>query len=179
MADDGSVPADSVRPTLVYSLGHRNPQGLAWDVEGRLWSTEHGASSGLDELNLVEPGANYGWPTAQGDASVEGTTLPVLHSGPETTWAPSGAAYLEGRVLFGGLRGQALYDVRVDRPSSELTVHFFGDFGRIRAVRIGPDGMVYLLTGNRERRGRTRGGDDKLLRVDPVVLVSTATRGGG
>lgn len=179
MADDGSVPADSVRPTLVYSLGHRNPQGLVWDTEGRLWSTEHGASSGLDELNQVEPGGNYGWPTAQGDARVPGRTLPVLHSGPETTWAPSGAAYLAGRVLFGGLRSQALYDVRVDVPSPELTVHFFGDFGRIRTVRIGPDGLIYLLTGNRDGRGRTRRGDDKLVRVDPGVLVSTTTRGGG
>jgi glucose/arabinose dehydrogenase len=177
MTDDGSVPPDSLgRRGLVFSLGHRNPQGLAWDEQGRLWSTEHGrsgATSGLDELNLVQAGGNYGWPDSEGDVVGAGTIAPLLHSGPDATWAPSGAAWLGGRVLFGGLRGEGLYDVRVDVAEPELTVHFFGDLGRIRAVRLGPDGLLYLLTGNRDGRGRARRGDDRILRVDPDALVVT------
>lgn len=180
MTDAGAVPPDSVRPVLVYSLGHRNPQGLAWDPRGRLWSTEHGrsgATSGLDELNLIVPGGDYGWPESQGDEVVVGTVPPVLHSGPETTWAPSGAAWLDGRVLFGGLRGEALYDVRVDAAEPELVVHFYRDLGRVRTVRVGPDGFLYVLTGNRDGRGRAGPDDDRLLRIDPAVLTAPAAAG--
>lgn len=161
--------------TRVYSYGHRNPQGLAWDERGRLWSTEHGpsgAASGHDELNVIEAGRNYGWPLIRGDESASGLVTPMLHSGAEYTWAPGGAAYWNGRVFFGGLRGEALYEARVaESGAPTLRVHFHGEFGRIRAVRLGPDGLLYFGTSNRDGRGRARSGDDKLFRVDPAVFV--------
>lgn len=174
LAADGSLPDGNPFGTAVYSYGHRNPQGLAWDAEGRLWSTEHGRSgvaSGYDELNRVEAGTNYGWPEIQGDETAPGMTPPVVHSGPDYTWAPAGAAYWEGRILFGGLRGEALYEARLAEGGAvEVRAHFHGEFGRIRAVRIGPDGMLYFTTSNRDGRGRTREGDDKLVRVDPAIF---------
>ncbi len=174
LAPDGSVPDGNPFGTAVYSYGHRNAQGLAWDADGRLWSTEHGRSgvaSGYDELNLVEAGANYGWPEIQGDETAAGMRAPVAHSGPDYTWAPGGAAYWEGRIFFGGLRGEALYEARpLRRGAIQVRAHFHGEFGRIRAVRIGPDGMLYFTTSNRDGRGRVREGDDKLVRVDPAIF---------
>lgn len=158
----------------IWSWGHRNPQGLAWDGEGRLWATEHGRSgmqSGLDELNRIDAGANYGWPTIEGDATASGMVAPAIHSGPDVTWAPTGVAYLDGSLFFGGLRGEALYEVRIrGNDVAAPTVHFFGDFGRIRVVRRGPDGALWLATSNRDGRGRVRSGDDRILRVDPTAL---------
>lgn len=174
VAEDGRPAPGNPFRDEVYSLGHRNPQGLAWDADGRLWATEHGRSgvrSGLDELNRVEAGENYGWPTIQGDETAGGVVPPVIHSGPDVTWAPAGLAHLDGRLFFGGLRGEALYEVRIrGQGVTEPRVHFFGDFGRIRAVRVGPDGMLYLATSNRDGRGRVRRGDDRILRVDPAAL---------
>ncbi len=171
MTLDGG-PADDASDRI-FSIGHRNPQGLAWDDTGRLWSTEHGRSgfgSGFDEVNLIRRGADYGWPEFQGDAVGEGTTAPVLHSGSDHTWAPSGAAWHGGSLFFGGLRGQALYEVRGLPDAPELVVHFFEELGRVRQVRVGPDGMLYVLTSNRDGRGSPREGDDRLVRVDPEGL---------
>ena len=96
---------------------------------------------------------------------------PILHSGSDYTWAPAGAAYWQSRIFFGGLRGEALYEVSpLERNRAELRVHFHGDYGRIRAVRIGPDGMLYLTTSNRDGRGRVRPDDDRILRLDPSVF---------
>ncbi len=171
---DGEVPSDNPFAGPAYSYGHRNPQGLAWDERGRLWSTEHGRSgggSGFDELNIVERGNNYGWPEIEGDETAPGMKPPVLHSGPSYTWAPSGAAYLDGRVFFGGLRGEALYEARIrGNRAAELRAHFQGEFGRIRAVRAGPDGFLYFSTSNRDGRGRRRSGDDKIVQVNPAVF---------
>jgi glucose/arabinose dehydrogenase len=174
---EGTVPPDNPFGNAVYSLGHRNPQGLAWDDRGRLWSTEHGpsgAQSGWDELNLIERGGNYGWPTIRGDERREGMISPVAHSGPSYTWAPAGAAYWNGSVFFGGLRGEALYEVRVDSytPGSrvDVKVHFRGELGRIRVVRLGPDGLLYLGTSNRDGRGRPRSEDDRILALRPGVF---------
>ncbi len=171
--DDGSIP-DNPFGTAVYSYGHRNPQGLAWDSEGRLWATEHGRSgvqSGLDELNLVEPGANYGWPVIQGDEERAWMRRPVIHSGSDETWAPSGAIMERDRIWFAGLRGEALYEAVLDgKQVKELKVHLREKYGRLRTVRVGSDGYFYLLTSNRDGRGTVREGDDKIIRVHPRVL---------
>ena len=155
-------------------LGHRNPQGVAWDAEGRLWSTEHGRSglqSGFDELNLIRDGENYGWPIVQGDDEVVPYRSPAMHSGEAHTWAPSGIASIGGRLFFGGLRGEALFEVAIEGESvSGLVGHFASELGRIRSVVAGPDGMLYFTTSNRDGRGARRDGDDKVLRVDPVLL---------
>lgn len=174
LTPDGEVPTENPFGTAIFSFGHRNPQGLAWDERGRLWATEHGRSglgSGLDELNRIEVGANYGWPVIQGNQTAPDMVTPALNSGPDYTWAPAGAAFHDGRIFFGGLRGESLYEARLHegRPP-ELRVHFNGDFGRIRAVRVGPDGMLYFSTSNRDGRGRARSSDDRILRIDPAVL---------
>jgi glucose/arabinose dehydrogenase len=106
---DGSVPDDNPFPnSYVYSFGHRNPQGLAWNDEGTiLYSSEHG-SSAHDEINIIEPGKNYGWPEISGSEEKEGMERPIIHSGNDT-WAPSGIAYFQDRLFVAGLKGQSIY----------------------------------------------------------------------
>lgn len=169
---DGSVPADNPYGNAVWSYGHRNPQGLAWDSAGQLWSTEHGRSgitSGYDEVNKIMKGANYGWPEIQGDATREGVTGPVLHSGASSTWAPASAAVVGNRLFFGGLRGEALYEMNV-QGTPALKTHFKNTYGRIRDVSVGPDGMLYVTTSNTDGRGSRKTGDDRIVRVDPSAL---------
>lgn len=152
----------------VWSYGHRNPQGLAWDKQGRLWETEHG-SLAADELNLIEPGKNYGWPVIRGSQKRDGMVSPVLQSG-DTTWAPSGMANLDGSLFFAGLRGQALFEALVKDGNAELKEHFKGEFGRIRDAVLGPDGFLYILTNNTDGRGTPRPGDDKLIKIQTYTL---------
>jgi glucose/arabinose dehydrogenase len=175
LADDGSIPQGNPFGTAVYSYGHRNPQGLAWDSAGRLWATEHGRSgvrSGFDEINLIEPGKNYGWPEIEGDETASGLTSPVIHSGASTTWAPAGAAIVDSSLFFAGLRGASLYQARLSGESaSSLVEHFSGEFGRLRAVVRGPDGALYITTSNTDGRGDVRPGDDKIIRIDPTALA--------
>ncbi len=172
--DDGAIPPDNPFGTAVYSYGHRNPQGLAWDGSGQLWETEHGRSgvaSGLDEINRIEAGANYGWPDSEGDTVKSGTIGPVRHSGSMTTWAPASAAIIGNRLFFGGLLGEALYEAQLDGKNIVgLKTHFKGELGRIRTVRVGPDGLLYLTTSNRDGRGSPLAGDDKIIRVNPALL---------
>jgi glucose/arabinose dehydrogenase len=168
LKDDGSIPADNpFEGSPVYSYGHRNPQGLAWDEDGQLWATEHG-SSAHDEINRIVPGANYGWPVIQGDESADNMQSPVVNSG-DITWAPSGAAVLDGSLFFAGLRSQSLWRFDLDsggNPDRYLERRF----GRLRAVSVGPEGMLYICTSNRDGRGIPTEDDDLLLRVDPGKL---------
>jgi len=170
--DDGTIPEDNPFDSPIYSYGHRNPQGLAWDSEGRLWATEHGRSgnaSGYDELNSIEKGKNYGWPEIQGDEEREGMVKPAIHSGPSTTWAPAGLEYWNGKLYFAGLRGSALYEVTLDGDNvigyEELMK---GNYGRLRAVREGPDHNLYLTTSNKDGRGSVFENDDKLIMLKVV-----------
>ncbi|MEK7070316.1 MAG: PQQ-dependent sugar dehydrogenase [Patescibacteria group bacterium] len=156
-------------PTI-FSYGHRNPQGLTWDKNGILWSTEHGRSgivSGLDELNRIEKGKNYGWPVIQGDETREGMITPILHSGANDTWAPAGIAYRNNTLFFGGLRGQGVYKTvlenGVPRKVEEL---FKGELGRVRDVVVGPDGSLYITTSNQDGRGTPQPEDDKVLKLN-------------
>lgn len=152
----------------VYSLGHRNPQGITWDDNARLWEVEHGQSA-TDELNLIEPGKNYGWPEIRGDQTQVGLESPLLHSGSDT-WAPAGAVYFNGSIYFGGLRGQALYQAVINGTKPELKTHFKEQFGRIRDVILGPDNMLYITTSNRDSRGNPSSDDDKIIRINPNKL---------
>jgi glucose/arabinose dehydrogenase len=152
-----------------YSYGHRNPQGLAWNGN-ILYETEHGNSnpSRSDEVNLIEPGKNYGWPTIEGDAQQEGMVTPLLHSGSDgtTTWAPSGTAFWNGALFFGALKGQGLYEVTVQGTTATLkTQHFKQEFGRIREAIVGPDNQLYITTSNRDGRGTPKAEDDKIMRI--------------
>lgn len=177
---DGAIPADNPFPgSPVYSFGHRNPQGLAWQPgTGLLFATEHGPSGGQgccqDEINLIEPGKNYGWPVITGDRAAEGMVSPVIHSGTTETWAPSGMAFVTagpwaGSLVFTGLRGQALYRLTLDphdpRRALALERLFQGQFGRLRDVAQGPDGALYLLTSNADGRGNPGAEGDSVLRV--------------
>jgi len=158
----------------IYSFGHRNVQGIAWDKDGGLFATEHGRSgllSGLDEINYVQIGRNYGWPDIQGDETRPGMETSIKNSGATTTWAPSGMAYLNGSLFFGGLRGQALYEaVLSGNTVTGVKEHFKGQFGRLREVVLGPDGMLYITTSNRDGRGNPITEDDRIIKVNPNKL---------
>lgn len=168
--DEGNIPETNPKNTAVYSYGHRNSQGITWDEEGRLWATEHGPTS-LDELNLIEADKNYGWPSISGDEKADGVESPILHSGYGYTWAPSGLAYWDNSLFFAGLRGQAIYEVKLnEQGAGNLLIHFFEDFGRIRNVRLGPDKMLYILTNNTDGRGTPKADDDKLIKINPQTL---------
>lgn len=174
VTDEGQAAPGNPFATRIYSFGHRNPQGLAWDDRDQLFATEHGRSgiqSGFDELNLIQAGKNYGWDSIQGDEEKTGMVKPILHSGANTTWAPSGAAFYNGSIFFTGLRGQALYEAVLDGDRVvSLKKHFDGELGRIRDVIVGPDNFLYLATSNRDGRGIPKENDDKILRINPEKL---------
>jgi glucose/arabinose dehydrogenase len=174
VGDDGSIPTGNPFANPVYSWGHRNPQGLAWDRAGRLWATEHGRSgiqSGLDEINMIMRGHNYGWPIIQGDEQQADMDKPVVHSGPRETWAPAGAAIWGDSLFFAGLRGESLYEAKLQDGRVEgVVAHFYQQFGRLRVVALGPDNYLYLATSNRDGRGSVQTGDDKIFRIKPASL---------
>lgn len=158
----------------VYSYGHRNPQGIAWNGNG-LSETEHGPSGGSlgtgnDEVNVIRPGENYGWPVIQGNQTKEGMITPANNSTPSVSWAPAGAAFVGHKLYFGGLKGQALYE---QYPEDEYLIfkeHLKGKYGRIREVILGPDNMLYITTSNRDGRGMPNKTDDRIIRINPAKL---------
>ncbi len=160
--DDGSIPDDNPFENAVWSLGHRNPQGFTWDDQERLWATEHG-SSAEDELNLIQPGENYGWPIIRGDEEREDMVSPVIHSGTDTTWAPAGAVYFQGSIYFGGLRGSRLYQYQIEED--QLVEHLVDKYGRLRAVSLQNE-FLYLSTSNTDGRGNPVPEDDRVIKVD-------------
>ena len=165
---DGTVPADNPFPgSPVYSLGHRNPQGLAWDRSGRLLAAEHGPT-GHDEVNHIRPGRNYGWPAVTGAGGDPRYADPLLESG-DDTWAPSGIAVLGEDLFVAALRGRRLLRVRLG-PTLEVlrTASLLaGTHGRLRDVVVGPDGALYVTTSNRDGRGWPASDDDRILRLPP------------
>lgn len=167
---DGKAALGNPFNNLVYSYGHRNVQGLSWDEQGNLWTTEHGRSgiqSGLDEINLIESGKNYGWPDIEGDKTQNGMETAKRNSG-DITWAPAGAAFVGDSLFFAGLRGQALYEAVIkSNEVTEVKEHFKNEFGRIREVALGPDGLLYITTSNLDGRGTPASGDDKIIRINP------------
>lgn len=164
---DGSVPPDNpFRGSAVWSLGHRNPQGLAWDAAGRLWESEHG-SSAHDEINLIQAGRNYGWPEVRGRETREGFVPPALESG-DDTWAPSGIAILRGTLYVAALRGQRLLAIPIaDGKVGRVGTLLANEHGRLRDVVVGPDGALWVATNNRDGRGSPRADDDRILKIVP------------
>jgi len=161
MTLEGGVPADNPFPSShVYSYGHRNPQGLAWNEAGDLFVAEHG-QSGRDEINRIRPGANYGWPMVSGDETGKGMEPPLLHSG-NNTWAPSGAAFAGKELLVAALGARGLY-VLDDAARTLNPVFTSGD--RLRDVMpVGRD--LYVITTNRSPRAQGPS-QDRLLRLSP------------
>ncbi|WP_274361796.1 PQQ-dependent sugar dehydrogenase [Paenibacillus thermotolerans] len=163
MAPDGNIPESNPFPgSYVYSYGHRNPQGIAWDSEGAMFGSEHGPSGrpgGHDELNSIEPGGNYGWPEIIGDERREGMAAPIFHTG-DVAIAPSGiAADPENRLLVAALRGERLF--RFDPANGKLEVLLERE-GRLRDVKF-HEGNIYVITNNTDGRGEPSEADDRLL----------------
>jgi len=171
---DGTIPSDNPFNNATYSYGHRNAQGIIWDENGELWATEHGrsgAQTGYDELNKIVAGNNYGWPTIQGNETKEGMVAPQIHSGGSETWAPAGIAYLNNHVMFAGLRGESIYAADISNGTAkDLKKYLSSVYGRLRTVIVGPDGMLYILTNNRDGRGTAKSGDDKIIKVSPETF---------
>jgi glucose/arabinose dehydrogenase len=171
---DGSVPSDNPFPgSPVYTLGHRNPQGLAWHPETKvLYESEHGPSA-HDEINILESGKNYGWPEVTGTGGGSRFVDPIAESGGSTTWAPSGIAIpsagpWRNSLLAAALRGNQLRRFVLQAPEFRRVTEqeaFFQNLGRLRDVVQGPDGSLYMLTSNRDGRGRPGPDDDRLLRI--------------
>jgi glucose/arabinose dehydrogenase len=164
MTPDGGVPTDNPFPgSLVYSYGHRNPQGLAWADDGTMFATEFGQNA-WDELNIITAGANYGWPTVEGIASTGDFIDPVQQWTPEAA-SPSGMAYLEGTLYLANLRGEVLRTVPVADPST-ATDHFQGELGRLRDVVVSPEGTLWVITNNTDGWGNPGPDDDQIVEVD-------------
>jgi glucose/arabinose dehydrogenase len=175
---DGGIPSDNPFPnSYVYSWGHRNPQGLAFQPgTNLLWSTEHGPSDEqgccMDEINIIRAGRNYGWPLIRGNQKQDGLETPVAYSGDTTTWAPTGGIFIkqgpwEGSLVFTGLRGQALYRAVIDKSQPEIVQrverYLHQKFGRLRNVVEGSDGRLYLAVSNQDGRGDPRDTDDVIV----------------
>jgi glucose/arabinose dehydrogenase len=177
---EGEVPQDNPFPgNPVYSYGHRNVQGLAWDAGGQLYATEFGQDR-FDEVNRIVPGGNYGWPEVEGEG---GLFASEEYIDPISTWStdeasPSGAAILvngaipqwEGNFFMAGLRGQRLWRLALD-PDGTVTEReelLKGEAGRLRDVVQAPNGSLWILTSNRDGRGNPIPDDDRILRLGPA-----------
>ena len=158
---EGKVPAGNPFRTAVWSLGHRNVQGLAWDSRKRLWASEFGQNT-WDELNQIVPGRNYGWPLVEGRERRRGMTLPFVQWRPEDA-SPSGVAVLGPTVYVAGLRGRRLW--AVPTGGGRLQALLTEEYGRLRAVAAAPDGSLWVATSNTDGRAEPRRGDDRILRL--------------
>lgn len=160
------APGDPFGNSPIYSYGHRNVQGLAWDDAGHLWASEFGDST-FDELNLIEPGNDYGWPLFEGRGD------DPRYTDPKVVWntddaSPSGLAYTDGHLWLAALRGQRLWRIDVDGTSaSNPTDYFVGNYGRLRTVVVAPDGKLWVTTSNKDGRGVPSKDDDRILVVNP------------
>lgn len=191
--DDGTIPADNpfnnddgkkagARPEI-WSFGNRNPQGIDWNAEGVLVETEHGpsgeAGSGGDEINIIEKGKNYGWPTIHHDEAKAGLISPLRQWTPAI--APASGVFYKGEMfpqwkgqyLFGALGGlgaekrPGLYRIELKDGKIAAEEHYLTKLGRIRFVTVAPDGSIWVTTSNRDSRGKQAAGDDRILRLTP------------
>lgn len=183
---DGSIPSDNpFAGSAIWTLGHRNSQGLAWQPgTNQLYATEHGPTAGGDalvgggdELNLIVKGANYGWPVVSHDKTDPRFVTPLITATPAI--APAGATFYTGtllpqfknNLLFAGLKGEGIYRVIFDAKDNQKigTYQKISDItvGRVRDIQQGPDGALYIMTSNTDGRGSARAGDDAIYRIAP------------
>lgn len=192
VTDAGGIPADNPFPgSPIYTLGNRNVQGLAWEpATGQLFESEHGPSGELgvhawDEINLVRPGGNYGWPRVVG-AAQRGEYVDPLVAWPGSSAPPGGIAFWKGDLYVPTLRSQALIRIHLEKDGDAWRVrgmyrwfafnHNAGKFGRLRAAVAGPDGALYVLTSNRDGRGEPHANDDRILRIVNVPVGGRPAR---
>ena len=173
---DGRIPEDNpINNSPVYSIGHRNPQGLAWNSKNVLYASEHGQSA-HDEINIIKPGNNYGWPLVQGNEDYNEVVVqkPLIHSG-EDTWAPSAITFVnqgqwQGKLLVATLRGRQLIGMELNGKGTEvINVQgwLINEYGRLRDVIESKDGSIYITTSNRDGRGNPDIADDKIIQLMP------------
>ena len=162
---DGEPAPGNPFGTAVWTLGHRNVQGIGWAADGRMFAAEFGQNT-WDELNLIEPGANYGWPEVEGRAGTDGFVDP-LRQWATSDASPSGLAVTADAVYLAALRGERLWRVPLTADGvGEPQALLVGELGRLRAVAPAPDGSLWVLTNNTDGRGTPRAGDDRIARVD-------------
>jgi glucose/arabinose dehydrogenase len=168
MTLDGKPAPGNPYGTLVWSYGHRNVQGLAWDGQGRMFATEFGQDR-FDEINRIEKGHDYGWPVVEGFGGDKKRYTPPLLTWTTDEASPSGLAYAGGSLWAGALGGTRLWQVPLsgDGKVSKPQAHFDGTYGRLRAVAAAPDGSLWVSTSNRDGRGAPHPKDDRIL-VIPV-----------
>jgi len=164
MTPDGQPAPGNPFGTLVWSYGHRNVQGLVFDRAGRLWASEFGQNR-FDEINLIQPGKDYGWPVVEGASDDPRFAAPLV-TWPTSDASPSGVTIAGSTLYVAALRGERLWEVPLDgdrtgTPHAELQ----GRYGRLRAVQLAPDGSLWILTSNRDGRGDPVGEDDRILRL--------------
>jgi glucose/arabinose dehydrogenase len=165
VAPDGGVPSENPFPgSPVWSYGHRNVQGLAFDSAGRLWATEFGQND-VDELNLVARGGNHGWPVVEGVGGDDRFVDPAV-TWPTAEASPSGLAIVDDVAYLGALRGQRLWQVPLRGDGAGQPADALRDaLGRIRTVEAAPDGSLWLTTSNRDGRGSPASDDDRVVRL--------------
>jgi glucose/arabinose dehydrogenase len=163
LTPEGDVPADNPFPSsYVFSLGHRNPQGIVFDRHGQLWASELGQNT-WDELNRIVAGANYGWPVVEGIGGRAGYTDPA-QQWPTSEASPSGLGIVGDTLFMVALRGQRLWAIEIDDPGRS-TAYFVRELGRLRDAVAAPDGGLYVITTNTDVNGRPGPDDDRLLAV--------------
>ena len=164
-----AAPGNPFPGSRVWSWGHRNVQGIAWSADGQMWASEFGQNT-WDELNVITPGSNYGWPTVEGMAGQSGFIDPVRQWSTDEA-SPSGIGIgPDGAVLMAALRGEALWKIPVGPGGStgEPEKLLDGQFGRLRDVFVGPDGNVWVITNNTSR-GQVRDGDDRVVKLPQSI----------
>jgi glucose/arabinose dehydrogenase len=173
MTPTGGVPPGNPFGNLVYSYGHRNVQGLAWDAQNRLYATEFGQNT-WDEVNRIEAGVNYGWPVVEGMSGNAQFRNPIL------VWttaesSPSGVAFANGHLFVAALRGQRTWVVPLTANGTAGTpiAELQGQFGRQRTIARGPDGWLWMMTSNRDGRGSPVAADDRIVRIPPATTGTT------
>jgi len=167
--DDGTIPNDNpFSDSPVFSFGHMNTKGLGWDNEGNLFVTEMGPSKN-DEINLVQPGGNYGWPEQECSGNEEFVD-PINCYDPAIE--PGGIVFyygdkikLENSLVLASLRASHLFNLEIDEDEVKSQTSILSGMGRIRDVAVGPDGYLYLITSNTDGKGFPDASDDKLLRI--------------
>jgi glucose/arabinose dehydrogenase len=178
ISPDGSVPEDNPFPNSpVYSFGHRNVQGLAWDAEGQLFASEFGQNT-WDETNRIEAGENYGWPEVEGEGGEDRGFVDPITVWPTSEASPSGAEILvdgaipqwEGDLFVTALRGESLWRLEMDDRGTVTDRERLlqGEVGRIRDVAQAPDGSLWVSTSNRDGRGTPAEDDDRIFRLAPA-----------
>ncbi|WP_051576117.1 PQQ-dependent sugar dehydrogenase [Streptomyces sp. Tu 6176] len=159
------APGNPFPDSPVYSYGHRNVQGLAWDSRQRLFASEFGQDT-WDELNAIVPGGDYGWPEAEGKSGDRRYRDPVAQWHTDQA-SPSGIAYADGSIWMAGLKGERLWRIPLRGTAASAAPQSFltGEYGRLRTVAPAGDGRLWLVTSNTDGRGSPKKGDDRILEI--------------